>query len=74
MVQASSTLLPASLVMLLFVYTFYSFFWHNHACRLRITLSAAHTRDDLVKLTSALSQCIYLRDSGYCYANGNAKL
>lgn len=43
-------------------------------CRLRITLSAAHTRNDIKKLTSALSQCISLRESGYCYTNGTAKL
>nr|GEU34618.1 8-amino-7-oxononanoate synthase [Tanacetum cinerariifolium] len=43
-------------------------------CRLRITLSAAHTRSDIRKLTFALSQCISLRDSGYFYTNGTAKL
>ncbi|KAJ9562862.1 hypothetical protein OSB04_008022 [Centaurea solstitialis] len=32
-------------------------------CRLRITLSAAHTRNDIRKLTSALSQCISLTTS-----------
>ncbi|KAL6005056.1 hypothetical protein ACLOJK_005617, partial [Asimina triloba] len=32
------------------------------ACRLRITLSAAHTIDDLKKLTAALSNCIKLAD------------
>lgn len=43
-------------------------------CRLRITLSAAHTRNDIRKLTSALSQCISLRESGYFYTNATAKL
>ncbi|CAH1428577.1 unnamed protein product [Lactuca virosa] len=43
-------------------------------CRLRITLSAAHTRNDIRKLTSALSQCISLRESGYFYTNATPKL
>ncbi|KAI3808011.1 hypothetical protein L1987_23951 [Smallanthus sonchifolius] len=43
-------------------------------CRLRITLSAAHTKNDIRKLTFALSQCISLRESGYFYTNGTAKL
>ncbi|KAL7146565.1 hypothetical protein ABFS83_06G050200 [Erythranthe nasuta] len=29
-----------------------------HSCRLRVTLSAAHTKDDLKRLTNALSQCV----------------
>ncbi|KVH96539.1 Aminotransferase, class I/classII [Cynara cardunculus var. scolymus] len=33
-------------------------------CRLRITLSAAHTRNDMRKLAYALSQCMSLRESG----------
>ncbi|XP_058085776.1 8-amino-7-oxononanoate synthase-like isoform X2 [Magnolia sinica] len=33
-----------------------------NSCRLRVTLSAAHTLDDLKKLTSALSHCIKLSD------------
>ncbi|KAJ0832442.1 putative 8-amino-7-oxononanoate synthase [Helianthus annuus] len=43
-------------------------------CRLRITLSAAHTKNDIRKLTFALSQCISLRESGYFYTNGTPKL
>ncbi|GMP69849.1 hypothetical protein CsSME_00028947 [Camellia sinensis var. sinensis] len=31
-----------------------------NSCRLRVTLSAAHTLDDLKKLTTALSECINL--------------
>ncbi|KAL8199704.1 hypothetical protein R6Q57_013272 [Mikania cordata] len=46
----------------------------SNLCRLRITLSAAHTRNDIRKLTFALSQCISLRESGYFYTNGTAKL
>lgn len=30
--------------------------------RLRVTLCATHTRDDLVKLTAALSGCINLKE------------
>ncbi|KAF7147218.1 hypothetical protein RHSIM_Rhsim03G0164600 [Rhododendron simsii] len=33
-----------------------------NSCRLRVTLSAAHTLDDLKKLTAALSECINFRD------------
>ncbi|KAM7491762.1 hypothetical protein LguiA_034683 [Lonicera macranthoides] len=43
-------------------------------CRLRVTLSAAHTMEDLKKLTTALSQCINFQDSGFYYTNGNSKL
>ncbi|WOH06831.1 hypothetical protein DCAR_0626259 [Daucus carota subsp. sativus] len=42
-----------------------------NSCRLRITLSAAHTMDDLIKLTSALSQCIDLQKSGFYYTNAS---
>ncbi|GER35083.1 8-amino-7-oxononanoate synthase-like protein [Striga asiatica] len=34
-----------------------------NSCRLRITLSAAHTRDDLRKLTDALAECIDVRET-----------
>ncbi|KAM6598406.1 hypothetical protein CsatA_018015 [Cannabis sativa] len=44
-----------------------------NSCRLRVTLSAAHTRNDLVSLTDALSRCIDLKEisvngSSYAYA------
>ncbi|XP_062092204.1 8-amino-7-oxononanoate synthase isoform X2 [Humulus lupulus] len=44
-----------------------------NSCRLRVTLSAAHTRNDLVSLTNALSRCINLKEisvngSSYAYA------
>ncbi|CAA0834552.1 biotin F [Striga hermonthica] len=34
-----------------------------NSCRLRITLSAAHTRDDLRKLTDALAECVDVRET-----------
>nr|GLL21044.1 8-amino-7-oxononanoate synthase [Ipomoea trifida] len=37
---------------------------HN-SCRLRITVSAAHTLEDIRKLTAALSQCINFREIGF---------
>lgn len=33
-----------------------------NSCRLRVTLSAAHTKDDLKRLTNALAQCINFQD------------
>ncbi|KAB1210856.1 8-amino-7-oxononanoate synthase [Morella rubra] len=44
------------------------------SCRLRVTLSAAHTLDDLKKLIMALSHCIDLRDIGIQSPKGHAKL
>ncbi|KAG7986592.1 hypothetical protein I3843_03G089100 [Carya illinoinensis] len=43
-------------------------------CRLRVTLSAVHTTDDLMKLTTALSHCIDLQDIGIQSSNGYARL
>ncbi|KZV29688.1 2-amino-3-ketobutyrate coenzyme A ligase, mitochondrial [Dorcoceras hygrometricum] len=37
-----------------------------NSCRLRVTLSAAHTKDDLIKLTSALAQCIVFKEVEVC--------
>ncbi|CAK9135134.1 unnamed protein product [Ilex paraguariensis] len=45
-----------------------------NSCRLRVTLSAAHTLDDLRKLTNVLSQCINLQSIGVQGTNGYAKL
>uniref|UniRef100_A0A2N9E900 Aminotransferase class I/classII large domain-containing protein n=1 Tax=Fagus sylvatica TaxID=28930 RepID=A0A2N9E900_FAGSY len=45
-----------------------------NSCRLRVTLSAVHTMDDLKKLTTTLSQCINFRDIGIQISNKYAKL
>ncbi|XP_030937002.1 8-amino-7-oxononanoate synthase-like [Quercus lobata] len=45
-----------------------------NSCRLRVTLSAVHTTDDLKKLTTTLSQCIAFRDIGIQNSNKCAKL
>ncbi|KAE9465022.1 hypothetical protein C3L33_03071, partial [Rhododendron williamsianum] len=42
--------------------------------RLRVTLSAAHTLDDLKKLTAALSECISFRDIIAHSTNGHTRL
>ncbi|CAN1856492.1 8-amino-7-oxononanoate synthase [Linum perenne] len=48
----------------------------SNSCRLRVTLSATHTVDDLKKLTAAISSCIRLEDiSSYSSGlNGQARL
>ncbi|KAL5744243.1 hypothetical protein ACOSQ2_027359 [Xanthoceras sorbifolium] len=46
----------------------------SNSCRLRITLSAAHTTDDLKKLTTALSGCINFQEIGSYSSNVYAKL
>ncbi|KAM3682616.1 hypothetical protein ACJW31_12G085800 [Castanea mollissima] len=45
-----------------------------NSCRLRVTLSAVHTLDDLKKLTTTLSQCINFKDVDIQISNKNAKL
>ncbi|KAM3682617.1 hypothetical protein ACJW30_12G085600 [Castanea mollissima] len=45
-----------------------------NSCRLRVTLSAVHTMDDLKKLTTTLSQCINFKDVDIQISNKNAKL
>ncbi|KAG5558337.1 hypothetical protein RHGRI_008309 [Rhododendron griersonianum] len=45
-----------------------------NSCRLRVTLSAAHTLDDLKKFTAALSECINFRDMSVRSTNGHARL
>ncbi|XP_028807309.1 8-amino-7-oxononanoate synthase isoform X2 [Neltuma alba] len=45
-----------------------------NSCRLRVALSAAHTREDLEKLTAELSQCINFQDTGIYCSNGYARL
>ncbi|XP_057952263.1 8-amino-7-oxononanoate synthase isoform X3 [Malania oleifera] len=45
-----------------------------NSCRLRVTLCATHTRGDVKKLTTALSQCINIQDIGIQTPNGYAKL
>ncbi|PIA50275.1 hypothetical protein AQUCO_01300784v1 [Aquilegia coerulea] len=46
----------------------------SNSCRLRITLSAAHTTEDIKKLTSALSNYLKSTDVGSNTCNGYAKL
>ncbi|XP_009609590.1 8-amino-7-oxononanoate synthase [Nicotiana tomentosiformis] len=45
-----------------------------NSCRLRITLSAAHTLDDIRKLIAALSQCVNFSEIGFYCASWNARL
>ncbi|KAJ6308347.1 hypothetical protein OIU76_018013 [Salix suchowensis] len=45
-----------------------------NSCRLRVTLCATHTADDLKKLTAALSCCINFQDIGLCNSRGTARL
>ncbi|KAG5558338.1 hypothetical protein RHGRI_008310 [Rhododendron griersonianum] len=45
-----------------------------NSIRLRVTLSAAHTLDDLKKLTAALSECISFRDIIAHSTNGHTRL
>ncbi|XP_028117223.1 LOW QUALITY PROTEIN: 8-amino-7-oxononanoate synthase-like [Camellia sinensis] len=45
-----------------------------NSCRLRVTLSAAHTLDDLKKLTTALSECINFQDMRVYSTTGCASL
>ncbi|KAJ7010986.1 hypothetical protein NC653_001426 [Populus alba x Populus x berolinensis] len=42
--------------------------------RLRVTLCATHTTDDLKKLTAALSCCINFQDITLCNSRGTARL
>ncbi|KAK6132215.1 hypothetical protein DH2020_034035 [Rehmannia glutinosa] len=44
------------------------------ASRLRVTLSAVHTKDDLRKLTSALAQCVNFQEIGVLSRNCYPKL
>ncbi|KAJ8531293.1 hypothetical protein K7X08_026727 [Anisodus acutangulus] len=43
-----------------------------NSCRLRITLSAAHTLDDIRNLTAALSQCVNFSEIGFYCTSWNA--
>ncbi|XP_075649279.1 8-amino-7-oxononanoate synthase-like [Castanea sativa] len=45
-----------------------------NSCRLRVTLTAVHTMDDLKKLTTALSQCIDFQDISIQNSSGYARL
>eukprot|EP00258_Populus_trichocarpa_P045652 XP_024461671.1 8-amino-7-oxononanoate synthase isoform X2 [Populus trichocarpa] len=45
-----------------------------NSCRLRVTLCATHTTDDLKKLTAALSCCINFQDISLCNSRGTARL
>ncbi|KAF7836329.1 8-amino-7-oxononanoate synthase isoform X1 [Senna tora] len=45
-----------------------------NSCRLRVALSAAHTREDLEKLTAELSHCINFQDTGIYSSSGYARL
>ncbi|OMO94878.1 Aminotransferase, class I/classII [Corchorus capsularis] len=44
------------------------------ACRLRLTLCAVHTRDDMERLVTALSHCINFQDITSRHSNLSAKL
>ncbi|OMO98182.1 Aminotransferase, class I/classII [Corchorus olitorius] len=44
------------------------------ACRLRLTLCAVHTRDDMERLVTALSHCINFKDISSRHSNLSAKL
>ncbi|XP_071929750.1 8-amino-7-oxononanoate synthase-like isoform X2 [Coffea arabica] len=46
----------------------------SNSCRLRIALSAVHTRDDLRKLVTALSECINFEEIGFNCKNYSSKL
>ncbi|XP_042510262.1 8-amino-7-oxononanoate synthase isoform X2 [Macadamia integrifolia] len=46
----------------------------SNLCRLRVTLSAAHTTDDLKQLIAALSNCISLPETNAAKFDGRAKL
>ncbi|KAL5569872.1 hypothetical protein UlMin_026447 [Ulmus minor] len=43
-----------------------------NSCRLRVTLSAAHTRDDVERLTEGLSRCISFKEISVNGSNGYA--
>ncbi|KAF6149878.1 hypothetical protein GIB67_008599 [Kingdonia uniflora] len=45
-----------------------------NACRLRVTLTAAHTKDDIKKFASALSVCMKFSDVDIKNFNGYSKL
>ncbi|XP_022969783.1 8-amino-7-oxononanoate synthase isoform X4 [Cucurbita maxima] len=45
-----------------------------NSCRLRVTLSATHTTEDVKKLTSALLQCIRFQDIAINGSNRHARL
>ncbi|XP_012080103.1 8-amino-7-oxononanoate synthase [Jatropha curcas] len=45
-----------------------------NSCRLRVTLSATHTTDDVKELIAALSCCINFQDVGSHCSNGYARL
>ncbi|XP_057414832.1 8-amino-7-oxononanoate synthase-like [Lotus japonicus] len=45
-----------------------------NSCRLRVTLSAVHTRQDLENLSAALSRCINFQDTRIYSSNGYARL
>ncbi|PRQ57497.1 putative 8-amino-7-oxononanoate synthase [Rosa chinensis] len=43
-------------------------------CRLRVTLSATHTRADIERFTTALSNCVNFQEIGIHGSNGYARL
>ncbi|KAJ1406755.1 Pyridoxal phosphate-dependent transferase, major domain [Sesbania bispinosa] len=45
-----------------------------NSCRLRVALSAVHTREDLENLAAALSRCINFQDTRIYNCNGYARL
>ncbi|XP_021823373.1 8-amino-7-oxononanoate synthase-like [Prunus avium] len=45
-----------------------------NSCRLRVTLSATHTRDDIEKITVALSRCVNFQEIRINGSNGYARL
>ncbi|KAK9910891.1 hypothetical protein M0R45_034828 [Rubus argutus] len=45
-----------------------------NSCRLRVTLSATHTRRDIERFTTALSKCVNFQEIGIHGSNGYARL
>ncbi|KAL6124448.1 hypothetical protein ACLB2K_076960 [Fragaria x ananassa] len=45
-----------------------------NSCRLRVTLSATHTRADIERFTTALSNCVNFQEIGIHGSNGYARL
>ncbi|KAM0970957.1 hypothetical protein ACFX15_018366 [Malus domestica] len=45
-----------------------------NSCRLRVTLSATHTRNDVERFTAALSRCVNFQEIGIHGSNGYARL
>lgn len=61
-----------------FIYFFHAYIWYftfsSLLFRLRVALSAVHTREDLENLAAALSSCINFQDTRIYDCNGYARL